>query len=179
MIVRGAVRNLEPWRNRAVEQETVEDKLNRLEKEEAEAAGEEQEEKNAMADLEARTQNAKDEIEVADALDRIRMQNAARARASTSDIQDGVMYAAQERLDEQDRHDAEEARLAFERHRGNIGEEILDEIVEEEPIEEAKADVHDTSKIATPATRPIATIVRKKKQKKDFAGMLGIKGKKA
>lgn len=182
-MVSGAMRNTEPWRNREAEQETVEDRLDRLEKEEAEAAGEEQEEKNAMADLEARTQNAKEEIEVADALDRIRMRNAARARASTQDVQDGVVYAAQELLDAEDRQDAEEAKRAFEKHRMNLGEEIVEEIIEEvdeETPEQSNGDNEQAPQTTmAPPPKPAPVVARKKKQKKDYAGMLGIKGKKS
>ncbi|CAI4210360.1 unnamed protein product [Parascedosporium putredinis] len=51
-MVKGAVRNMEPWRDRVAEEETDEQRLDRLEREEAEAAGEE--EKDAMAELEAK-----------------------------------------------------------------------------------------------------------------------------
>lgn len=180
-MVSGAIRNMEPWRNRETEKETMDEKLDRLEREEAEAAGEEQEEKNAMADLEARTQNAREEIEVADALDRIRMQNAARARASTQDVQDGMVYAAQQQLDDEDRLDAEAAQRAFEKHRMNLGEEFIEEIIDEEPLsqlnEPEDEDAPQTTMLPPPKPAPVVT--RKKKQKKDYAGMLGIKGKKS
>jgi hypothetical protein len=183
-MVSGALRNMEPWRNKEAEKESIDDRLDRLEKEEAEAAGEEQEEKNAMADLEARTQSAREEIEVADALDRIRMRNAARARASTQDIQDGVVYAAQEQLDEEDRLDAEAARRAFEKHNMSLGEEIIeeviDEVIEEEPLERSNGDIgHPASTTMPPPPKPAPVVARKKKQKKDYAGMLGIKPKKS
>lgn len=188
-MVKGAIRNMEPWHNKAAEQESLDDKLDRLEKEEAEAAGEEQEEKNAMADLEARTQRAREEIEVADALDRIRMQNAARARASGHDVQDGVVYAAQEKLDEEDRLDAEAARRAFENYRSKLDEEIIEEGIEEEPEAEEEQEQQQAASrpkdnpssalISSSSSQPSAVFAKKKKQKKNYAGMLGIKGKKA
>ncbi|KAK2936271.1 hypothetical protein FoTM2_004215 [Fusarium oxysporum f. sp. vasinfectum] len=74
VVVSGAVRNNEPWRNRAAEEESVEQRLDRLEREEAEAAGEEELDK--MEELEAKNQDAQREMAAADALDEIRHRNA-------------------------------------------------------------------------------------------------------
>lgn len=65
---KGATRNFEPWREVKLAEETDEERLNRLECEEAE--------RDAMAELEVKTSNAKTEMAVADALDEIRMRNA-------------------------------------------------------------------------------------------------------
>ncbi|EGY18084.1 cell cycle control protein cwf16 [Verticillium dahliae VdLs.17] len=86
-MVKGAVRNMEPWRNRAGEDEGVEERLDRLEREEAEAAGEE--EKNAMEDLEAKNADARREMAAADALDEIRQRNARIQRSE----KEGVDFA--------------------------------------------------------------------------------------
>ena len=76
---RGAKRNTEPWRKVEDEHETDEQRLDRLEREE--------EERNAMQELEAKTVDAKREMAVADALDEIRTRNARMERAN----QDGAM----------------------------------------------------------------------------------------
>lgn len=71
---RGAKRNTEPWRKVEDEAETDEQRLDRLEKEE--------EERNAMEELEAKTIDAKRDMAVADALDEIRTRNARLERAN-------------------------------------------------------------------------------------------------
>src|ERR1700712_1649970 len=64
---RGAKRNFEPWREERTE-ETDMERLDRLEQEELE--------KDAMKELEAKTHDARTEMQVADALDEIRSRNA-------------------------------------------------------------------------------------------------------
>ncbi|GKT40724.1 pre-mRNA-splicing factor CWF16 [Colletotrichum spaethianum] len=86
-VVKGALRNMEPWRNKEGEKESVDERLDRLEREEAEAAGEE--EKNAMADLEAKNEDARREMAAADALDEIRQRNARIQRSE----KDGVDFS--------------------------------------------------------------------------------------
>ncbi|POS78959.1 cell cycle control protein cwf16 [Diaporthe helianthi] len=71
---RGAKRNTEPWRKVGDEDETDEQRLDRLEKED--------EERNAMEELEAKTIDAKRDMAVADALDEIRTRNARMERAN-------------------------------------------------------------------------------------------------
>lgn len=71
---RGAKRNTEPWRKVEDENETDEQRLDRLEKED--------EERNAMEELEAKTIDAKRDMAVADALDEIRTRNARLERAN-------------------------------------------------------------------------------------------------
>lgn len=71
---RGAKRNTEPWRKVEDENETDEQRLDRLEKED--------EERNAMEELEAKTIDAKRDMAVADALDEIRTRNARMERAN-------------------------------------------------------------------------------------------------
>lgn len=71
---RGAKRNTEPWRKVEDQNETDEQRLDRLEKED--------EERNAMEELEAKTIDAKRDMAVADALDEIRTRNARLERAN-------------------------------------------------------------------------------------------------
>ncbi|EFX01505.1 mRNA splicing protein yju2 [Grosmannia clavigera kw1407] len=114
-VVSGAKRNVEPWRQ-AIE-ESDEQRLDRLEAEEAEANGEAVSEQSRMEELEAKTLEAKREMDVADALDEIRTRNARIARADHRDHLEAVALARpsdeEERLRQQDREDEEAARKAF------------------------------------------------------------------
>src|SRR3954468_23539669 len=58
---RGAKRNFEPWREAKLAEETEEERLDRIEKEEAE--------RDAMKELETKVLDAKTEMAIADALD--------------------------------------------------------------------------------------------------------------
>ncbi|KAL2760822.1 hypothetical protein ACRALDRAFT_1023965, partial [Sodiomyces alcalophilus JCM 7366] len=108
-MVKGAVRNFEPWRNREAEQETVEERLDRLEREEAEAAGEDGAERDAMADLEAKNADARTEMAAADALDEIRQRNARIRRSEKEgvDFADYVVRPEDEQREQQEREDEE------------------------------------------------------------------------
>ena len=76
---RGAKRNFEPWREAKLNEETEEQRLDRLEREEAE--------RDAMKELETKVLDAKQEMAIADALDEIRSRNARIARAEKDGIQ--------------------------------------------------------------------------------------------
>ncbi|CAK7235368.1 Pre-mRNA-splicing factor cwf16 [Sporothrix bragantina] len=118
-MVSGAKRNVEPWRQPEEVDETDEQRLDRLEAEEAAANGEAVAEQNRMEELEAKTLEAKREMEVADALDEIRTRNARIARADHREHLEAVALArpgdadAEERRRQQDLEDAEAARAAF------------------------------------------------------------------
>ena len=161
---RGAKRNTEPWRmNGAGKQESDEERLDRLEREE--------EEKNAMQELETKTLDAKREMAVADALDEIRTRNARFERVG----KDGQeVTVVRESIDEerrrQDEEDAEAARRAFMRQH-----EALEEIIEDEPEEEAGPAPRITKEAALDMPPP--SFKRVVKKKKDLAGALGIKKK--
>ncbi|KAM0324088.1 hypothetical protein ACHAQA_008278 [Verticillium albo-atrum] len=134
-VVKGAVRNMEPWRNRAGEDEGVEERLDRLEREEAEAAGEE--EKNAMEDLEAKNADARREMAAADALDEIRQRNA-RIQRSEKDGVDFSEYVVRPEDEERDRlarEDDEAAKKAFAAAKERsmldmLGEEVMEDVDE-------------------------------------------------
>ncbi|KAF7557502.1 hypothetical protein G7046_g6027 [Stylonectria norvegica] len=137
-MVKGAVRNMEPWRNREAEDETVEQRLDRLEQEEIEAAGEE--EKNAMADLEAKNLDARREMAAADALDEIRHRNARihRSEKDGMDYADTVVRSEDEERERQEREDDEAAKRAFATARGSKEvplDDIMEELIEDEPTE--------------------------------------------
>ncbi|KAF9880999.1 mRNA splicing protein yju2 [Colletotrichum karsti] len=185
MMDKGAVRNMEPWRNKEEEQESVEQRLDRLEREEAEAAGEE--ERNAMADLEAKNEDARREMAAADALDEIRQRNARIQRSEKEgvDFADYVVRPEEEEKARLEREDEEAARRAFaaarERAAADLGEEIIeDEIVDDEAassssssVEKTAGTVRDTS-LMPPPPPPAKRVVKKKK---DYSAALGIKKK--
>ncbi|RYO79222.1 hypothetical protein DL762_008270 [Monosporascus cannonballus] len=159
---KGAKRNTEPWR--AGPEETDEERLDRLEREE------EEESKNAMAELEAKTVDAKREMAVADALDEIRTRNAAREAAAAQDPSSGAsadpaISIAQE---EQDRIDAEEARKAFQLARDRA--ELLEEEVVEEVVAEPSAR-HPEPVRVQPAK------AKKSNKREELRAKLGVKRK--
>lgn len=152
---KGAKRNFEPWREAKLAEETEEELMDRLEREENE--------RDAMVDLEKKTMDAKTEMQIADALDEVRTRNAARERADLDGVAAGVAAVQEERdleRERQEREDEEAARRAFQ---SGTGEKV--QRIEEEAEE---------TKIATP---PVPAFTRQPKKKKDFAAGLGIKKK--
>lgn len=170
-LVSGAKRNVEAWRHATQEEqeETDEQRLDRLEAEEAEANGEAALEANRMEELEAKTLEARREMEVADALDEIRTRNARIARADHRDHLEAVALQArpageEERLRQEELEDAEAARAAFAAHAASLTKE--DEVVEVVEPEE------------TEEPAPTFTFKAKKKKKKfDPSAVLGARVK--
>ncbi|XP_014556660.1 hypothetical protein COCVIDRAFT_99330 [Bipolaris victoriae FI3] len=152
---RGAKRNFEPWREAKLNEETEEERLDRLEKEEAE--------RDAMKELETKVVDAKTEMAIADALDEIRSRNARLEKAESLGTRPDVQPdAADERRKKQDEEDAEAARQAFaSRSMPDIGEEAIDEDMMDVPID----------------VPVVASFSKKPKEKKDFSAALGIKKK--
>jgi hypothetical protein len=150
---RGAKRNFEPWREAKLNEETEEERLDRLEREEAE--------RDAMKDLESKVHDAKQEMAISDALDEIRSRNAriekAEKEGKRTDIQVEPVDDMRKRQEEED---AEAARRAFEARMPDLGEEIIEEDVVDVPV---------------PA--PVTVFVKKPKEKKDFTAALGLKKK--
>jgi hypothetical protein len=188
-MVKGAIRNMEPWRNRAAEEETDEQRLDRLEKEEAEAAGEE--EKNAMADLEAKNADARREMAAADALDEIRHRNARihRSEKEGVDFADSVVRSEDEERLQQEREDDEAAKRAFAAAREQVDANLGDDIILEDLGEEPEAPLALTNGDAGPSTNSkssatsevkeeaVPLFKRMVKKKKDHSALLGIKKK--
>ncbi|RGP65126.1 cell cycle control cwf16 [Fusarium sporotrichioides] len=166
-VVSGAVRNNEPWRNRETENEDDEQRLNRLEREEAEAAGEE--EKNAMEELEAKNMDAQREMAAADALDEIRHRNARinRSEKEGVDFADTIVRTEDEEREKQEKEDEEAAKKAFAAARAQmkmetiVEDETSVELAEPEPI----------------APAPAPSFKRVVKKKKDHSAALGLKKK--
>ncbi|ROW06093.1 hypothetical protein VMCG_04543 [Cytospora schulzeri] len=122
---RGAKRNTEPWR-KVDEEETDEQRLDRLEQEE--------EERNAMQELEAKTVDAKREMAIADALDEIRTRNARMERANHDGMMGDVAVVRPE--DEKRRMEDEEDENAYRQALAAAkAQEGLWEIVEEDAEE--------------------------------------------
>lgn len=193
-MVKGAVRNMEPWRDRVAEGETDEQRLDRLEREEAEAAGEE--EKDAMAELEAKNADAKLDMAAADALDAIRQRNARIQLAAKEgvDFADAVVRSEDEERARQDREDEEAARKAFAKVRGDAKGDLLGQLgIEELPLDEVSDALGETD-AATPMgtstasgsatasedslAMPPPSFKRVVKRKRDHSALLGIKKKK-
>ncbi|KAF2717518.1 DUF572-domain-containing protein [Polychaeton citri CBS 116435] len=150
---RGARRNFEPWRESKLAEETEEEMLDRLEREEGE--------KGKMTELEKKTNDARTEMAIADALDDVRMRNAARERATNE--ADGVFEIADEHDEEKDRVErelAEEAKAVF---RNDTGQRVRR--ISETP---SGSDIMSSNS-------PRMTFVREPKARKDFSVALGIK----
>lgn len=179
-MVSGGVRNMEPWRDRDTATESLEARLDRLEREEAEAAGEEADGKNAMEELEAKNADARREMAAADALDEIRQRNARihRSEKQGVDFADAVVRDEDEERARQDAEDAEAARRAF--AGAKLGEdlEVLGTVAEEAavmPVKKAEAVVVVSEPASAAAAPP--SFKRTVKKKKDHSALLGIKKK--
>ena len=133
---RGAKRNFEIWREGKGGEidETDEKRLDRLQKEEAEA--EEMEERNAMAELEQKMEDSKREMKIADALDEIRTRNARIERGEKGGVGvEEALAGVHDRVEEErlrvEREDEEMARRAFEE---SNREKVLFEKVERDHL---------------------------------------------
>jgi len=148
-------------------QESDEERLDRLEREE--------EEKNAMVELETKTLDAKREMAVADALDEIRTRNARNERIGKDGSEVTVPRATiDEEKERQEREDEKAARRAFMRR-----QEALEEVIEDDedewsvgPSTLADEPMKEVSKEMPPPN--FKCVVKKKK---DFSAALGIKKK--
>jgi hypothetical protein len=161
---RGAKRNTEPWRmNGMGKQESDEERLDRLEREE--------EEKNAMQELETKTLDAKREMAVADALDEIRTRNARNERMGNDGVEVTVTReSVDEEKQRQEREDEEAARRAFMRRH-----EALEEIIDDDEDMDGPSLEPITKEAALGMPPP--SFKRVVKKKKDHAAALGIKKK--
>ncbi|KAJ4008707.1 Pre-mRNA-splicing factor cwf16 [Fusarium irregulare] len=164
VVYAGAKRNSEPWRNREAENENEEQRLDRLEREEAEAAGEE--EKNAMEELEAKNLDAQREMAAADALDEIRHRNARinRSEKEGVDFADTIVRTEDEEREKQEREDGEAAKKAFAAARAQMQMDTI-------PEEKAPAVLEPV------ASAPAPSFKRVVKKKKDHSAALGLKKK--
>ncbi|KAI0472072.1 CWC16 protein [Xylariaceae sp. FL0804] len=171
---RGAKRTTEPWKQQEGAGETDEQRLDRLEREAQ--ADEQEEQRNAMAELEAKTQDARREMAVADALDEIRTRNARLERADKDGADAAAMMAPTPLEDEaarQEREDEEAARRAFAMARSPGAD------TQEEPLDGdgllAASGTPEASSAAQ--AMPPPSFKRVVKKKKDRSAALGIKKK--
>jgi hypothetical protein len=201
-VERGAKRNTEPWKrglDNSQADETDEQRLVRLEREMAEAEGEDVgAERNAMMELEAKTEEARREMAVADALDEIRSRNARieRAKRDGVEVEVPVPPEDEEKL-RQEREDEEAAKRAFAFAREHAQ---LEEVMEDVDAEDGEDGTSTPSSIPrsassaamstittaipkpaatapTPMAPPPPSFKRQVKKKKDLSAALGIKKK--
>ena len=182
---KGAKRNFEPWRTAGAEtgkMETEEERLDRLEAEEAAQGG-------AMEQLEAKVVDAKREMDIADALDEIRTRNARIQRAEGRAEVDAALEIAEakkKRAEEEKRRieeeDTEEVRRAFargietgEHELGDVGRTVDGGRNGDGAL---KRNV-ETQENTVGGMPPPPTFTKIVKKKKDFAAALGIKKKPA
>lgn len=167
---RGAKRNFEPWREARKDEleETDDQLLDRLEREEGERA--EQAERDKMAELEEKMMDSKRELAVADALDEIRTRNARIERGEKGGVEELAVLQA--------RNEAEQAR---QREEQEI-EEAAKRAFTTEYGEKVKRLVEEPESSATPdsakdsvADMPPPSFARTKKPKKQPLPGLGIK----
>ena len=168
---KGAKRNFEVWREAKLAEETEEEMLDRMEREEAE--------KDAMKDLEKKTVDAKTEMAIADALDDVRMRNAARERKDREGGVGPVLGKEDDKDEERERVEREieeQARLAFMSGTGEKVRRLGDDLLVDDE-DEAGSSLNPTSASdrASMAPSPLPTFQRQPKKKKDFAAALGIK----
>ncbi|CZT21446.1 probable cell cycle control protein cwf16 [Ramularia collo-cygni] len=168
---RGAKRNYEPWREAQLAEETEEERLDRIAKEE--------EERDAMKDLEKKTMDAKTEMAIADALDDVRHRNAARERIG-KEGEISTVSVAEKRDEEAERVEKEieeQARRAFQSSTGERVRRLGDELLLDEPVVETKGETAAREREDKAAMPPPPSFVRQPKKKKDFSAALGIKKK--
>ena len=169
---RGAKRNFEPWREAKLAEETEEERLDRLEREEAE--------RDVMKELEQKTLDAKTEMAIADALDDVRTRNAQRERAGVdgaiaSVVDSSVEDGEAERLE---REIEVQARLAFQSATGEKVKRLNGEDeVNGVDSKKAEANAAEDKAAMPPPPVPAPTFQRQIKKKKDFSAALGIKKK--
>ncbi|KAA6406505.1 MAG: mrna splicing yju2 [Lasallia pustulata] len=169
---KGAKRNFEPWRDASGgKEESEEERLDRLEREE--------EERNAMVELETKTLDAKREMQIADALDEIRTRNARNERADKGGAVAGVKDEIDEERERIEREDEEIARRAF---MTEAGEKVrgLGEDKDGDGLGDGlTASSAPAAEDRAGAMLPPPTFKRVVKKKRDFTSALGIKKKPA
>lgn len=180
---KGAKRNFEPWREAKLAEETEEERLDRMEREEGE--------KDPMKELEEKAMDQKTEMQIADSLDQIRTRNARIERGQREGVDlDEVAERKQKQVDEerlrQEREDEEAAKRAFLNGSGDKVRRLVMDEEEEDRKPSIKAEPNGASEtfgkgeVAAEADRlamPPPSFAPKKKKKQDYAAKLGIKKK--
>lgn len=173
---KGAKRNFEPWREAKLAEETEEERLDRIEREEGD--------RDAMADLESKALDAKTEMEIADSLDRIRTRNARLERADRPEkATETVIEEADDVRRRQEEEDAAAAQAAFQAATGEKVRRLREDVGESATVDfqeqrTAFTDPAASSRISGAQAEPAPiSFVRAARKKKDFAAALGIKKK--
>ncbi|OJZ89274.1 hypothetical protein ASPFODRAFT_42451 [Aspergillus luchuensis CBS 106.47] len=181
---RGAKRNFEPWRDRSKAEETAEETeeqvLDRLEREEGENV--EQEERDKMAELEEKMLDSKREMAIADALDEIRTRNARIERGGAGGSEVALGAVREERDEEAERVEREIEEVARRAFRTEEGEMVRRLVVEDEggldngvgASGSGTANASGAGEMPPPAAPSFARV---KKAKKPAVNSLGIKKK--
>lgn len=162
---KGAIRNFEPWRDTRAQDETEEERLNRLE---------EAEDESAMAKLETKTLDSKREMMIADALDEIRTRNARNERVDLGDGLETLLEVKDpEELERmrQEEEDEEAARRAFRTDEDKFVRRVV------ENSGDAAAPGPDPGAIDEAAKVEIPSFKKTSKRKRDLGIALGIKKK--
>ena len=171
---KGAKRNFEVWRQNpgegnGGEMETDQERLDRLEAEEAEMG--------VMENLETKVVDAKREMEIADALDEIRTRNARNERAGKKVEVEDVVKKAEEAKEMERRmielEDEEAVRRAFMSEDGEKVRRLSGE--EDATLKTASITADDAGKVAD--AMPPPSFKRAPKKKRDLGAALGIKKK--
>lgn len=186
---RGAKRNTEPWRATGADpDETTEQRLDRLEREEAEAAGNADDETDAMAELEAKLADARRDMAVADALDEVRRRNARIERADKEGLDAGVGAGAgagvmtdkereeREKAEALEREDAEawKRAVAFaSKQAAEMEEEEIWDDTASSGTGDGGSTAGDAVAVAVPPPKTFRVVKKNKKQ--ELAKKLGIK----
>lgn len=129
---KGATRNFEPWREAKDQEETEEERLNRLEEEENESA---------MAKLETKTLDSKRDMMIADALDEIRTRNARMERKDHAEVLETLLEIKDEeaiRREEEEREIEEAAKKAFSTEDGEWVRRVVEEVAVDSSLPSAK-----------------------------------------
>ncbi|GCB18213.1 pre-mRNA-splicing factor cwf16 [Aspergillus awamori] len=178
---RGAKRNFEPWRDRSKAEETAEETeeqvLDRLEREEGENM--EQEERDKMAELEEKMLDSKREMAIADALDEIRTRNARIERGGAGG--EVALGAVREEKDEEaervEREIEEVARRAFRTEEGEKVRRLVEDDESPDNGVGGSGNVAASGSGAGEMPPPPPSFARVKKAKKPAVNSLGIKKK--
>lgn len=171
---KGATRNFEPWREAKDQEETEEERLNRLEEEENESA---------MAKLETKTLDSKRDMMIADALDEIRTRNARMERKDHAEVLETLLEVKDEeakRREEEEREIEEAAKKAFSTEDGEWVRRVVDEDAADSSLPSAKLSVEAGSSGASNAFEVLEfkrAIKRKKQPTSVLPGLIKKKVK--
>lgn len=173
---RNMSRNVEPWREAKLAEETEEERLDRLEREEGE--------KDPMKELEEKAMDAQMEMKIADKLDEIRTRN---ARLERREREGGEVVrektGAELERERLDREDEEEAKRAFQSATGEKVKRVLDVEDEREGADGARTVPATTNGVNGNAVEEeekrlaVPSFARTKKRKVNHAAALGIQQK--